>query len=80
MSRSPRHFQSGFCYHVTTRCNNREFKLTRLECREVFHRDISRHLLRAGHRHLQPDAVRDRFELTCDHNYSSECRPMQAAE
>ena len=23
-------------YHITTRCNNREFRLTRLECRQVF--------------------------------------------
>ncbi|MEH2297925.1 MAG: hypothetical protein V7K88_02330 [Nostoc sp.] len=36
MSRPRRNFQPGFCYHITTRCNNREFRLTRLECREVF--------------------------------------------
>ncbi len=36
MSRPKRNLQSGFCYHITTRCNNREFRLTRLECREVF--------------------------------------------
>jgi putative transposase len=24
------------CFHITTRCNNREFRLTRLECRQVF--------------------------------------------
>ncbi|WP_026735260.1 transposase [Fischerella sp. PCC 9605] len=36
MSRPKRNFQQGFCYHITTRCNNREFRLTRLECREVF--------------------------------------------
>ncbi|MHC5755713.1 transposase [Nostoc sp. JL23] len=35
MSRPKRNLQSGFCYHITTRCNNREFRLTRLECREV---------------------------------------------
>ncbi|WP_072207784.1 transposase [Mastigocoleus testarum] len=35
MPRSPRNLQSGYSYHVTTRCNNREFRLTRLECREV---------------------------------------------
>lgn len=28
-------FQAGNCYHVTVRCNNREFKLTKLVCREV---------------------------------------------
>ncbi len=36
MSRPKRHFKLGYCYHVTTRCNNREFKLTRHECRQVF--------------------------------------------
>lgn len=36
MPRKPRELKSGYCYHVTTRCNNREFKLTRRECREVF--------------------------------------------
>ena len=25
----------GYCYHITVRCNNRDFRLTRLECREV---------------------------------------------
>jgi len=24
------------CFHITSRCNNREFRLTRLECRQVF--------------------------------------------
>jgi putative transposase len=23
-------------YHITSRCNNREFRLTRLECRQIF--------------------------------------------
>jgi len=36
MPRLPRQLQAGYAYHVTTRCNNREFRLTRLECREVF--------------------------------------------
>jgi putative transposase len=36
MARQPRQLVSGFCYHVTTRCNNREFCLYRRECREVF--------------------------------------------
>lgn len=27
---------TNYCYHITTRCNNREFRLTRLECRQVF--------------------------------------------
>lgn len=26
----------SYCYHITTRCNNREFRLTRLECRQIF--------------------------------------------
>ncbi|MEH1928521.1 MAG: transposase [Nostoc sp.] len=36
MSRKPRNYQLSFTYHITTRCNNREFRLTRVECREVF--------------------------------------------
>ncbi|WP_089128392.1 transposase [Tolypothrix sp. NIES-4075] len=36
MPRQPRKLKSGYCYHITTRCNNREFQLTRHECREVF--------------------------------------------
>ncbi|WP_260445995.1 MULTISPECIES: transposase [unclassified Nostoc] len=36
MSRPKRNLQSGLCYHITARCNNREFRLTRLEYREVF--------------------------------------------
>lgn len=36
MPRQPRQLKSGYCYHITTRCNNREFKLNRRECREVF--------------------------------------------
>lgn len=36
MPRKLRHFQAGYSYHITTRCNNREFKLSRRECREVF--------------------------------------------
>ncbi|MHC5719043.1 MAG: transposase [Nostoc sp.] len=36
MPRKRRHFQTEYAYHVTIRCNNREFKLQRLECREVF--------------------------------------------
>lgn len=35
MSRPPRDLQPNYCYHVTTRCNNREFRLTRFECREL---------------------------------------------
>jgi putative transposase len=36
MPRKRRHCQTGYAYHITIRCNNREFKLQRLECREVF--------------------------------------------
>lgn len=36
MSRNPRNLHSGYAYHVTTRCNNREFKLSSQACREVF--------------------------------------------
>lgn len=35
MSRQPRQFKPGCCHHITTRCNNREFRLTRFECREI---------------------------------------------
>ena len=36
MPRKPRTLQPRFSYHVTTRCNNREFKRVRRDCREVF--------------------------------------------
>ncbi|MGD1703610.1 hypothetical protein ACP6PM_27975 [Dapis sp. BLCC M229] len=36
MPRKPRKLIAGYSYHITTRCNNREFKLIRRECREVF--------------------------------------------
>ncbi len=36
MPRKKRNLQVGYAYHVTTRCNNREFKLQKRECREVF--------------------------------------------
>ena len=35
MPRLPRQLHPGHCYHITTRCNNREFRLTRFECREL---------------------------------------------
>ncbi|WP_211942243.1 transposase [Cylindrospermopsis raciborskii] len=35
MSRKPRKLEAGYCYHITIRCNNREFRLTKLECRQV---------------------------------------------
>ena len=36
MPRKPRHFQAGYSYHITTRCNNRRFNLSKRPCREVF--------------------------------------------
>ena len=36
MPRQPRELKPNYCYHITTRCNNREFKLSSHECREVF--------------------------------------------
>jgi putative transposase len=35
MPRLPRELKDQYCYHITTRCNNREFRLTKDECREV---------------------------------------------
>jgi putative transposase len=35
MPRKPRELKPNFCYHITVRCNNRDFRLTRLECKEV---------------------------------------------
>jgi len=35
MSRKPRNLQPCYSYHITCRCNNREFKLVRRECREI---------------------------------------------
>ena len=35
MPRPKRDLQPDHCYHVTVRCNNREFLLTSKECREV---------------------------------------------
>ena len=36
MPRQPRELKEGYCYHITIRCNNREFRLTRHESRQVF--------------------------------------------
>ena len=36
MPRKPRDLKPNCSYHLTVRCNNREFKLIRHECREVF--------------------------------------------
>ncbi|MBD2460665.1 transposase [Oscillatoria sp. FACHB-1407] len=30
-----RNLKAEYCYHITMRCNNREFRLIRLECREI---------------------------------------------
>lgn len=42
MPRLPRDLGSGYCYHVTIRCNNREFRLTRRECRQLLLYAISK--------------------------------------
>ena len=36
MTRQLRQLLPGYSYHVTCRCNNRGFRLTRLEYRQVF--------------------------------------------
>jgi putative transposase len=36
MPRQHRDLQPGYCYHITIRCNNREFRLIQQECRNVF--------------------------------------------
>ena len=36
MSRKQRTLKTGYVYHVTTLCNNREFKLSHRDCRKVF--------------------------------------------
>jgi putative transposase len=36
MPRKRGHLKTGYFYHITTRCNNREFKLGGRECLEVF--------------------------------------------
>jgi putative transposase len=35
MARQKRDFKLGYSYHITVRCNNREFRLLREECRAV---------------------------------------------
>ncbi|MEL6381638.1 MAG: transposase [Cyanobacteria bacterium J06626_18] len=35
MPRPQRDLKTGYAYHITMRCNNREFRLVRDECREV---------------------------------------------
>lgn len=35
MPRKPREIKPHYCYHVTVRCNNRDFRLTRFEAKEV---------------------------------------------
>ncbi|HEY9625691.1 MAG TPA: hypothetical protein V6C84_00180 [Coleofasciculaceae cyanobacterium] len=35
MTHPPRNLKFQYGYHATVRCNNREFRLTRSECREV---------------------------------------------
>lgn len=35
MSRKPRIIQDGYCYHITVRCNNREFRLPKFICKQI---------------------------------------------
>ncbi len=46
MPRQPRQLQPNACYHVTTRCINREFRLTRFECREILLYALKKALLK----------------------------------
>ena len=48
MTRQKRNLSAGFSYHITTRCNNREFNLARPECREVFLYAIKKSLDKYG--------------------------------
>ncbi|MEH1849342.1 MAG: transposase [Nostoc sp.] len=48
MTRQKRNLSAGFSYHITTRCNNREFNLARRECREVFLYAIKKSLDKYG--------------------------------
>ena len=50
MARQSRSLQSGYCYHVTVRCNNREFRLLRYECRSVLLYAIKQCQLKYGFR------------------------------
>ena len=36
MGRQQRDLQPGYCYHITIRCNNREFRLTQVDCKDTF--------------------------------------------
>ena len=44
MPRQPREIKPGYCYHVTIRCNNREFHLNHRKCRNVLLYAIKRAL------------------------------------
>ncbi|NEQ54943.1 MAG: transposase [Leptolyngbya sp. SIO3F4] len=35
MARKPRDLHPNWCYHITTRCNNRDFRLTQFVCKSV---------------------------------------------
>ncbi|MEB3233357.1 MAG: hypothetical protein VKJ64_20280 [Leptolyngbyaceae bacterium] len=35
MGRPLRKLQPGYCYHITVRCNNREFRLNRVDCKDT---------------------------------------------
>ncbi len=59
MPRPPRELKPGYCYHVTTRCNNREFKLLRHECREVFIYALNK----AVRQHSRSETAKFEFKL-----------------
>jgi REP element-mobilizing transposase RayT len=35
MPRPSRNLKPGFCYHITTRCNGREFRLVAPDCKKI---------------------------------------------
>jgi putative transposase len=43
-------YPAGYCYHITIRCNNREFRLTHHECRQVLLYAIKKALSKFGFR------------------------------
>ncbi|AOY81981.1 transposase [Moorena producens JHB] len=72
MGRKPRNFQPGYSYHITTRCNNREFKLSRRECRSFARSDIDRALYTLRYIHGNPKAAKMRSGFFYDFsNYGS---------
>lgn len=50
MTRQPRQLQPGFCYHITVRCNNREFNLRQPICRQLLLYCIQKHQNKFGYK------------------------------